>query len=321
MASEEDRFDIVGIGASTVDVLSRVDHLPAMDEVMQAREMVLQGGGPVSTALVTAARLGARTAMLDAIGDDWRGDQVRAGFHAEGVETRHLRIRPGATTATSCILVEATRGARSIVYAPGDAAELRPEEVPLEVIRRARSLHLNGRHLAACAAAIPVARAAGALISFDGGAGRHRPELAPLLEQVDLCVVAADFARRHTGLEDPHAAAEALLARGARIAVVTLGEAGSVAHSRAGEAFHQPAFRFPHIVDTTGCGDSYHGALLFALLRGEPLRQATALASAVAALNSQRLGGRAGLPTMAEAAALLASADGRQPTTSANTGK
>jgi len=60
------------------------------------------------------------------------------------------------------------------------------------------------------------------------------------------------------------------------------------------------------VVDTTGCGDSYHGAFLFGLLKGLDLEQAAALASAVAALNSQALGGRRGLPTLEQVTVFLA---------------
>ena len=69
---------------------------------------------------------------------------------------------------------------------------------------------------------------------------------------------------------------------------------------------HQPAHQLPKVVDTTGCGDSYHGAFLFGLLQGLDLKQIASLASAVAALNSQRLGGRSGLPTYEQVKSFLA---------------
>ena len=64
------KFDVIGLGTSTVDILSLVDHFPAGEEVQQAAAVAMDGGGPAVTALVTLARLGAHTAMLDAIGDD-----------------------------------------------------------------------------------------------------------------------------------------------------------------------------------------------------------------------------------------------------------
>ncbi len=298
-------FDIVGLGASTIDVVARVEHLPGLDEVQRAMDITTPGGGPVATAMVTLARLGARTAMIDALGDDWRGLLARAEFEREGVNVDYLVTRPGMESPTACILVDRATGARSIVYSYGSAPEIAPGELPVAAIETARFLHLNGRHWPACLEAARIARVTGVLVSFDGGAGRHRPELDQLLPLVDVCIVAADFAARHTGERDSRRAAEALLRLGARIAAVTRGEEGSWIRSRDGEDLHQPAFRFAEIVDTTGCGDSYHGAFLFGLLRGMPLAKTAALASAVAGLNTQRLGGRAGLPTLGQALEFL----------------
>src|SRR5512140_957306 len=123
-------IDVIGLGASTVDILSLVDHLPAEDENMRAVDISVQGGGPVATAMVTLARLGARTAMLDAIGDDWRGSLIRAEFQREGVLTDYLKVGQGWTSPTSCILVKESNGARSIVWAPGTAPELLPADLP-----------------------------------------------------------------------------------------------------------------------------------------------------------------------------------------------
>src|SRR5512140_1375886 len=99
-------FDVVGLCASTVDILALVDHLPAEDENMGALEISVQGGGPVATAIVTLARLGARTAMIDAIGDDWRGARIRQEFLDEGVDVSCLKTGTGWTSPTSCILVK-----------------------------------------------------------------------------------------------------------------------------------------------------------------------------------------------------------------------
>ena len=72
-----------------------------------------------------------------------------------------------------------------------------------------------------------------------------------------------------------------------------------------GEEYHVPGI-LVDVVDTTGCGDSYHGAFLFGLLRGMRLEQTAALASAVAAINTQQLGGRQGLPTYEQVQSFLA---------------
>lgn len=291
------RFEIVGIGVATLDLLALVDQFPAQEMVQQAHAMELQGGGPVATALVAAARLGTSASMLDSVGGDWRGQQIVRDLAQAGVGVDAITTHPEATSAMACVLVERGSGARTIVHRPGSAPELRPEELPRGLIEQARILHLNGRHLRASLEAASWARGCGVSVSFDGGAHRYRPELREAVRLTDCCIVARDFAERYTGEADPAAAARALLAEGPVLAVVTDGARGSVVASRADDLFHQRAFPVPRVVDTTGCGDSYHGAFLFGLLRGYPLRQTAALASAVAAISAQHLGGRAGLPS------------------------
>ena len=86
------QIDVIGLGASTIDVLTLVEHFPKGREVQQALSTVIQGGGPVATALVAVSRLGGRTAMIDSIGDDWVGDLVLKDFQREGVGTETIEI-------------------------------------------------------------------------------------------------------------------------------------------------------------------------------------------------------------------------------------
>lgn len=299
-------IDVVGLGVATLDILSLVDHFPSGEEIQRAEDMILQGGGPVATAIVALARLGARTAMLDAVGDDWRGDLIAAELEHEGVATRHLRRCAGCTSAMACVLVRKADGARTIVYLPGTTSELQAEDLPRHAIESARAIHVNGRHAAACRQACQWARQSGVLVSFDGGAGRYRPEMHGLVPLADVCIVAREFAERYTMESDLTAAAARLVSDGPRLVVITDGLRGSWVYPAGRPGFHQPAYPLPQTVDTTGCGDAYHGAFLFALLQHMRPEAAAAFASAAAALNARRLGGRAGLPSRAEVEAFLA---------------
>jgi sulfofructose kinase len=301
-----ERFDVVGLGVSPLDMVTLVDHFPAEEGVQMALDLAVQGGGPVATALVTLARLGAKTAMLDAIADDWRGALVGEEFRKEGVCVDYLKVSPGRISSTATVLVSRQAGgARAIVFYPGTAPELSPADLPRPAIESARFLHVNGRHWEACLQACRWARAAGVQVSFDGGAHRYRPELRQLVPLTDVCIVARDFAEKYTQETDIPKATDFLLREGPRLVAITDGVRGSWVRSREGEVFHQPAYLLPDMVDTTGCGDSYHGAFLFGRLRGWKLEKTAALASAVAALNSQHLGGRGGLPTLEQAEAFL----------------
>ena len=300
--------DVIGLGVSPLDIVTLVDHFPAQEEVQPALDMAVQGGGPVATAIVTLARLGAKTAMLDVIGDDWRGALIKEEFRKEGVCTNYLKQSPGCVSPCATVLVSRQAGgARSIVYYAGTAPEFSPADLPRHVIESASFLHVNGRHWEACLQACRWARETGVQVSFDGGAHRYRPEIRRLVPLTDICIVARDFAEKYTQATDMRQAAEILLQEGPQLVAITDGTRGSWVYPREGRPFHQPAYLLPDVVDTTGCGDSYHGAFLFGLLKGWGLEKAASLASAVAALNSQHLGGRGGLPTLEQVEAFWAS--------------
>ena len=294
-------LDVIGLGVSTLDILSLVEAFPSGGGVQRAAGVTVQGGGPVSTAIVTAAKLGARTAMIDQLGDDWRGVMIMAEYRQAGVATDHLQVVPGCTASIASILVRQADGERAIAYCPGSTPEFSPADIPAEAIRSAKILHINGRYLDACLQAAHIARKAGVRVSFDGGAQRYRHEIRPLVGLTDICIVAFDFARQYTGEAEVDPAARALLAEGPSLVVITDGVRGSWIYPRGAQSFHQAAFPQPDVVDTTGCGDTYHGALLFGLVRGLALPECATLASKTAAHNARFLGGRGGLATLLSA--------------------
>lgn len=294
----EKHLDLVGLGASTIDLITVVERFPTGREAQQVLTMTIQGGGPVATAVVAAARLRAKTTMIDSIGDDWAGQRILQEFQQEGIGTDTIDVQRGQTTSTSNILVAAESGARAIMFLPASVPELTLSESQKQAIRSARCIHLNGRHWNACLEAVELAKQHDVRISFDGGANRFKPEMKALVPLTNICIVAKEFAERYTGEDELSKSAELILNEGPEIAVVTNGMEGSWICTREGLSFHQPAFLFPKTIDTTGCGDSYHGAFLAGLLKGAAVRQAAVLASAVAGMNTQSLGGRAGIPDL-----------------------
>jgi sugar/nucleoside kinase (ribokinase family) len=292
-------FDIVGLGLATVDILTLAPRLPQPDDVLAARQIVIQGGGPVATALAAAARLGAAVAYLGPIGRGRWGEFTLAEFGREGVETAFAPLSDLGDQSLSVILIDEATGRRSILYARGGLPDLAPAAVPPDLIAQARALHLDGGHIAAALHAARLARAAGVIVSFDGGAGERWPGIDELLPLVDVMVVARRFAEEYTGEGDAQAAGPALLAAyRPRLVVITDGENGAW-YWDGEQRFHQPAFPVA-VVDTTGAGDVFHGAFLHAHLQGWPPQRCLAFAAAAAALKCRQLGGRAGAPTGAE---------------------
>jgi sulfofructose kinase len=298
-------IDILGLGVAVVDVIAQVDHFPSGEEVQQAGEITLSCGGPVATALAAVARLGGSTALIDSLGDDWRGDRIRSSLEAAGVDCSRVFVRQGETSGMASVLVRQADGARAIHYSPGSSAEIRPDELDLSWVDQARILHLNGRHFEAAMAAVRHAHSQGVSVSLDGGAGRFRPEFRRLVPLVDICIVARDFARQYTAETDIYRQALRLKTEGPGLVAITDGLAGSYLLGVDGRWIHQPAYPLEGAVDTTGCGDAYHGAFLFGLLRGLSAEDSAALASAVAALNTRGLGGQKALPDLGETLAFL----------------
>ena len=194
-------YDIVGIGVSTLDILTIVKKFPEGDSVQKAVDAKFQGGGPVATALVTAAKLGSKVMMIDSLGDDFVGQSILQEFNSYGVITEQIRITPGKTSSIASIWVRERDGQRAIAYRPGNISELDPELIENDqyqkIIKNAQIIHINGRHLQFCFKACQLAKKHGAKISFDGGGGRYRSELDPLLPWIDICIVARDFAEKY----------------------------------------------------------------------------------------------------------------------------
>jgi sugar/nucleoside kinase (ribokinase family) len=284
--------EVIGIGAATLDDLWLVPAFSPQETVCQAVAHVTMGGGPVASALCVLSRLGHPSALLDVCGDDAAGTAIRASLQEHGVDTGWMQTVPGALSSRAVVLVRQADGARQIHYLPSTAGQ--PTVCPafLQAVRRARLLHVNGRHETAAYAAAKVASEAGVPLSFDGGAGRFRESIRSLVEASHLRIVSLDFAHRMTGQEAPLAALNALLSPPARLAVVTDGLRGSYIAEPGSAPIHQPALPASPIVDTTGCGDVYHGAFLHGWLVGWSARECAAFAAQLAARNAEGLGGR-----------------------------
>jgi sugar/nucleoside kinase (ribokinase family) len=296
--------DIVGLGMATVDVVTLVPRLPRHDEVFRAHSILLEGGGPVATALVAAARLGAATAYLGPIAPTTWGQLTRTGLESEGVDTAEAPIRASGQQTVSVILVDQATGQRSILYHSGEMQNLSPAEVPAGLIASARALHLDGVHLEAACHAAEIARQAGVVVSFDGGASEPWAGAERLLSLVDLMVVARRFAEQQTGQADPLHAGPALLETYRPRQVVITDGARGCWYWDAEQSLRQPAFP-TDVVDTTGAGDVFHGAYLYAFLQDWPARRCLAFAAATAALKCRSLGGRTGIPTRQQVEAVL----------------
>jgi len=297
-------FDIIGLGYSAVDYLGVVPHMPEMDTKLEIECFTRQGGGVTATAMVAAARLGAATAFVGAVGDDDLGDFTVRELDREGVDTSQVVRVPGASSQFSFIMVHKSTGKRTILWTRSNVPPLDPAALDRDFIASCKVLHIDRHEVGAAIQAAHWAHEAGAIVVMD--AGTYAPEVDDLLPHADVLITSHAFATDLTGEPDPAQSVRALL-MGRRIAGVTCGDKGSWFATRDGDEFRVPAFEVD-VVDTTGAGDVFHGAFSFGLARRWNARQCARFASAVAALKCTKLGGRAGIPTYAQTQRFLSSA-------------
>ena len=223
-----------------------------------------------------------------------------ADFAAEGVSTAGVLIRRGGKSPIAYCWITPD-GKRSVAWTRNRLEMMTAAEVPLDLVRGARVLHLDGHHTEAALAAAREARKAGVLVSYD--AGTFVTGYEELLRNADILIASAHFARTWSGESDPRRALAKLATLGAAVTGVTLGEAGSMVMDR-GEVLVCPASPI-RPEDTTGAGDAYHAGFAVKYLTCQDLAACMRFASAVAALKCRKLGARAGLPTLAETEAFI----------------
>lgn len=298
-----DGFDVAVCGSLNMDLLARVASLPARGETVLAESLDRWPGGKGLNQAIAAARLGARTAMQGAVGSDPEGDVLRALLQAAGIGTRGVLRSESRATGLAQVWVS-TSGENSIVVHPGANAALGAAEV-------SRHLPTAAVYLAQCE--IPAA----AVVAFFEGArkvgGVRILNLAPvpadaaaLLALADVIVLnelELDATVEQTAPGDSMptgiaARARRVLSSPTQTVIVTRGAAGAEIVTPT-ETFHVAARRVP-VVDTTGAGDCFCGALAAAMASGQALRAAAQRATLAASIAVGRPGAAPSMPTQAE---------------------
>ena len=301
------QLDIVGLGLSTLDVLIQLKDMPTWDNPGRIGDFGLDGGGPVGTACVAAARLGARVGYVGIAGNDINAELKLQSFRDAGVDLSHLLVRQRPESHIVVVWVNEENGERAFSGLRRFASDpVLAEELDRDYITSGQYLHLDGFDEAAAETAIGWMHAAGKKVCLDAAkteGGAVNPRLAALAPLVDILICGSGFGCALTGHGDIWKAGEAMRAMGPSIVVQTEGEDGSYT-TAASESFHTPAFKVD-VVDTTGAGDVFHGAYLAGLLHNWDLRTTALFATATSALECTRLGGRCGIPSFDDVISFL----------------
>jgi sugar/nucleoside kinase (ribokinase family) len=295
-------FDILGLGAVAIDHLIYVQSFPPPNTKSDVLRSEQQGGGLTATALVAASRLGARCAYAGMLGDDDASRFAAETMQREGIDLSHVVRQPDAGPIRSVIIVGLDHATRNIFPEHPAVTGAAPNAPSAEVIRSTRVLFVDHLGVEGMIRAATIARAAGIPVVSD--VERDLPGCMDLLALVDHVVMSWEFASTLTGCATPADAVPALWTPMRAAVAVTNGEDGCYFTSDGATIAHQPAFKV-RAVDTTGCGDVFHGAYCAALARGDDLPTRIRFASAAAALKATQHGGQAGAPTLEQAQRLL----------------
>lgn len=293
---------VVGLGLSTLDIVQRLEQLPTWDNPGRVDDILFDGGGPVATALATVSRFGESAGFVGTVGDDWVGEMKLRSLRDHGVDVTSVVARDQPETQVIFCYVDSHSGERIFTGSKRFGSDpLQVAELDEAYIVGADLLHLDGFHHEAALQAAHWMQAAGKTVVLDGSAvsgDTLPPQFGSLVEQTDVLVCGDGFVQALTGESDDIVAATATLDLGPEIVVITKGAEGSHLVTASQQVF-APAFPVD-VVDTTGAGDVFHGAFIYGLLQKWDLEQILEFSSATAALECTRLGGRAGIPTLAE---------------------
>lgn len=287
-------FDVAVLGSANLDLVVRTGRRPATGETVLGTDYAEYPGGKGLNQAVAAARSGARTAFVGAIGDDDAGQQLRAVAVEAGIDIGHLQVRSDAPTGRAVITVSDDAD-NSIIVVPGANSLVEPDFPPCRVLTAQLEIPPD-----VVTSAFTSARKAGIRTVLNPAPATH---LAPELLAVTDVIVPNEHEIDLIG--GPAALREV------STIIVTLGDRGVRATEarRGGDPleWHVEAFA-ARPVDTTGAGDAFCGALAARLAAGDELRDAVRWASAAGALATTTHGAVPSLPHRATIAGLLSSA-------------
>jgi sugar/nucleoside kinase (ribokinase family) len=298
-------FDVLGLGAVAIDDFLYVDAYPPPDAKAPVVFRQRQLGGLTATALVTVARLGARSAYAGVLGNDELSEAAVAGLAHEGIDLTYLVRQANARPIHSTIVVAQQQPTRNIFFDSNDVVGADRELPAAAVIQRSRVLLVDNFGVSGMVRAARIAHDAGIPVVGDFEAD-DAPHFAELLSLTDHLILSASFARNLTRASNVNDVIERLWEPNRETVIVTCGVDGIwyLSNAETKSIQYQPAFSVK-TVDSTGCGDVFHGAYAFALARGLAITSRVRMAAAAAAIKATQPGGQAGIPDWASLAAFL----------------
>jgi ribokinase len=293
------------MGSFIADLTFRAPSLPAWGETILGGGFRIGAGGKGSNQAVAAARLGGRVSFIGALGRDAFGDLARQTWSAEGIDTTFCSETADHPTGAAAVILHASRGENAIIVDPGSGMHLTLADVDRAAGRiRESAVFVTQLELAPPVVehGLRIARAAGVTTILNPAPAI--PFAPSIYERCDYLTPNEIEASRLVGfpvttIDDAARAGAELRRRGARAVIVTLGSQGALACTEGGD-WHVAAHDAGPVVETTGAGDAFNGALAVALSEGMGVREATRFACIAGGISVTRPGTSASMPLRSE---------------------
>jgi len=286
------KFDVFGIGQCALDYIGVIKKFPDSDEKCEFHNLVIQGGGPVATALVALQRWGFRCAFGGIVGDDDFGREILRDLKHEQVDISGVIVRPAGASQFAFSLAEPDTGNRTIFWRRPTGDPLQIKEISMERLASSKLVLTDGIFPEATIALCKIARKKGVKIVVD--AGSLRPGMTNILHFSDYFIASETFARAYMPGASMEEVCRALSDCGPVLSAVTMGKRGYTAFYK-NTLLQEPAYT-TEVMDTTGCGDIFHAGFIYGLLHSWRIERALQFAAWAAAMVSRYPGGRTGIP-------------------------
>jgi ribokinase len=305
---------IVVVGSINLDLVAYVDRMPVEGETITGNDFATFHGGKGANQAVAAARLGGDVVMIGCLGEDHFAEQLRQGLQTANVDT-HCVLNVPKPSGSAVILVTA-EGGNSIVVVPGANAELIPAsldryedelrnasvilaqlEIPIDTVERLGELAASFKvpFLLDPAPARPLSESILRNVTW---LTPNESETQSILDHL------GDSSKADGSADAVKAAAERLLATGARNVILKLGSRGVYLSGQDVAPTYVDAYNVK-AVDTTAAGDAFNGGFAYGITHGMAPVDAATFACAVAAVSVTRAGAQPSMPTLVEAEKVL----------------
>jgi ribokinase len=292
-----------------MDLVAKAPRIPVTGETLTGTDFFMVPGGKGANQAVAAAKLGAEVIFVAKLGKDVFASESLENFKSVNINTQHIEQLDGVPSGTAVIAID-DKGQNMIIVVPGANGKLAPAdvdkaqsdiasaavvvaqlEVPIETVEQAAKIANQNN------------------IPFILDPAPAKPLSDELLSRVDILTPNETEAETLTGIKvtdekSASKAADALLAKGVKTVIVTLGEKGLLLATQDSKEMISNYKVNP--VDSTAAGDAFTGALAYGLARGNSIKDAAVYANAVAAVSVTRYGAQPSMPTTKEVDAFIA---------------